>query len=117
MIKYFKRSEFTCNGVDCFDMINKESLNKLDNARELAGIPFKINSSWRDEYTNIDAGGKPNSAHLRGTAFDISCFSSHQRMLIVSSLLDAGFTRIGIGNTFIHADDDVELPQEVIWLY
>ena len=117
MIKYFKRSEFTCNGVDCFDMVNKESLIKLDNARELANTPFKINSSWRDEYTNLDAGGKPNSAHLRGKAFDISCTTSHNRLKIVKALLDAGFTRIGIAKTFIHADDDTELPQEVMWLY
>jgi len=38
-------------------------------------------------------------------------------MLIVEALFDAGFTRIGIAKTFIHADCDIELPQEVLWMY
>jgi hypothetical protein len=38
-------------------------------------------------------------------------------MQIVRGLLDAGFTRIGIAKTFIHADDDAESPQQVMWLY
>jgi uncharacterized protein YcbK (DUF882 family) len=117
MIKYFIKEEFTCDGKNCFDKVNKKSLSKLDLAREFAGIPFTITSSWRSKSYNMEIGGANNSAHLRGTAFDIACMSSHQRMVIVSALLEAGFTRIGIAKTFIHADDDIELPQEVIWLY
>jgi len=115
--KYFSRTEFSCSGVNCYDNMNKRLLEMLDVARELAGVPFVINSSWRDVETNLKAGGKSNSAHLRGNAVDIHCNNSNARMLIIDSLIVAGFTRIGIGKTFIHADIDELLPQEVIWLY
>ena len=115
MIKNFKPSEFKCCCGSCYDMINQNSLRKLDLAREMADVPFS--SSWRCEKNNKEEGGKPNSAHLRGTAFDIACNSSFNRMAIVHALLDAGFNRIGIASTFIHADDDEELPQNVLWLY
>ena len=38
-------------------------------------------------------------------------------MKIVQALLTAGFTRIGIASTFIHADDDPSKPQNLIWTY
>tara|TARA_R110000787_G_scaffold16595_7_gene50062 strand:- start:819 stop:1172 length:354 start_codon:yes stop_codon:yes gene_type:complete len=117
MIKYFKPSEFQCCCGNCYDVINQGSLSRLDLAREMADVPFKINSSWRCKEKNTEEGGKTNSAHLRGTAFDISCVHSSQRFTILHALLDAGFTRIGIAKTFIHADDDSELPNEVMWLY
>ena len=31
--------------------------------------------------------------------------------------LKVGFKRIGVGKTFIHLDDDMTLPQNVIWNY
>jgi hypothetical protein len=31
--------------------------------------------------------------------------------------LKAGFTRIGIGKTFVHMDRDPFLPQPRLWLY
>ncbi len=115
--RLFIKEEFTCDGKNCFDKLNKKSLKRLDLAREYADVPFTITSSWRSKTHNMEVGGKPNSAHLRGTAFDISCMSSYQRMQIVRGLLEAGFTRIGIAKSFIHADDDAESPQQVMWLY
>lgn len=117
MLKHFTEKEFTCDGINCYNKMNPKLLKMLDDAREFADVPFTITSSWRSKAHNMKVGGKPNSAHLRGTAVDISCFSSHQRMLIVSALLDAGFTRVGLASTFIHADIDRELPQQVMWLY
>tara|TARA_R110000744_G_scaffold106225_4_gene202472 strand:+ start:7943 stop:8299 length:357 start_codon:yes stop_codon:yes gene_type:complete len=117
MIEHFKPSEFNCCCGSCYDMVNQDSLHRLDLAREMADVPFKINSSWRCENNNTKVGGKSTSAHLRGTAFDIACEHSTQRFGIVHALLDAGFTRVGIGSNFIHADDDSELPNEVMWLY
>jgi hypothetical protein len=38
-------------------------------------------------------------------------------MLVLRSLLAAGFERIGIAKTFIHADRDLDLPGDVVWLY
>ena len=116
-MKYFIPEEFTCDGKPCFDKMSQKCLKMLDDAREFADVPFTITSSWRSKSHNMEVGGKPNSAHLRGTAIDISCISSYQRLQIIKGLLDAGFTRIGIAKTFIHADCDMESPQEVMWLY
>jgi hypothetical protein len=38
-------------------------------------------------------------------------------MWIVGSLLEAGFNRIGIADTFIHVDNDPTKPEEVMWKY
>jgi uncharacterized protein YcbK (DUF882 family) len=116
-IKYFEPSEFTCNGVECYDLMSDDLLLKLDLAREIAGIPLHINSSWRDKATNERVGGAKNSAHLRGTAVDIACGNSSNRYKIIDALFTAGFTRIGVAKTFIHADVDEELPECVIWTY
>lgn len=116
-MKYFKESEFTCDGVNCFDKMNPELLMMLDESRKIADTPFNITSSWRSEEHNKSVGGKPNSAHLRGLAVDIACDSSSKRLFMLDALIVSGFTRIGIAKTFIHADCDNELPQEVLWIY
>lgn len=116
-IKYFEPSEFTCNGIECYDLMSDELLRHLSIARQIAGIPFHINSSWRDKETNQRTGGKPNSAHLRGNAVDIACANSYDRHKILEACMTAGFTRIGIAKTFIHIDVDSDLPDNVIWTY
>jgi len=117
MNKYFSEKEFTCSGKNCYHKMNTQLIEMLNVARELAGVPFIITSSYRDAETNAKAGGKPNSAHLRGNAVDISCTSSCNRMVIIDALIIAGFNRIGIAKTFIHCDIDELLPQDVMWLY
>lgn len=116
-MKYFSESEFKCNGHVCYDLMNSELLKKLDLARGIADVPFFITSSYRDKETNDRVGGSKKSAHLRGNAVDIHCENSYHRFKIVQALLDAGFTRIGIASTFIHADVDEELTDSVIWTY
>lgn len=117
MTKYFKPSEFKCCCGNCFDVMNQELLFKLDFARDYAKIPFNITSSWRCEKKNKEAGGKSNSAHLRGNAVDIACNNSADRLNLIKSLIHVGFTRIGVGNTFIHVDNDKSLPENVMWTY
>ena len=116
-LKYFIKEEFTCDGVNCFDKMNPELVQMLDDAREIADVPFTITSSWRSKAFNQEVNGRPNSAHLRGNAIDVLCVSSYQRLQIINGLISAGFTRIGIAKTFIHADCDMTLPQEVMFLY
>jgi len=110
MTKYFKE-------LDNLDKMDKTFLLRLDEARERAGIPFVINSAYRTPEHNAKIGGKPNSSHLRGLAVDISVTNSRQRFIILNALLDVGFTRIGIADTFIHVDLDNEKSKEVIWTY
>ena len=110
MTRYFKE-------LDNLDKMDKTFLLRLDEARERAGIPFVINSAYRTPEHNAKIGGKPNSSHLRGLAVDISVTNSRQRFIVLNALLDVGFTRIGIADTFIHVDLDSEKSKEVIWTY
>ena len=123
-LKYFTLDEFDCptlpnSGVN----MDSDFLQKLEAARELAGIPFKINSGYRTrEHHNAiykKLGKEPTkSAHLIGKAADIHCTDSRSRFIIISSLLKAGFNRIGIASTFIHTDSaETGKTQQVIWTY
>ena len=92
-------------------------LERLEVAREIAGIPFTIDSGFRCSKHNLDVGGESDSAHLYGLAADIHAENSRTRFIIHSALLKAGFIRLGIGKTFIHADWDTTKDPRVIWLY
>ena len=81
-----------------------------------AGIS-KINSGCRCEKHNEHVGGSKTSSHLLGLAVDIPVTSSRARFKTIKALIDAGFTRIGIGASFIHADIDPDKSQEVAWKY
>ena len=110
MTKYFKE-------LDNLDKMDKTFLLKLDEARERAGIPFVINSAYRSPEHNAKIGGKPNSSHLKGLAVDISVTNSRQRFIVLNALLEVGFTRIGIADTFLHVDLSTDKSQQVIWTY
>ena len=92
-------------------------LQMLDDARGIAGIPFKINSGFRSESHNAYVGGVSNSSHLFGYAADIHCTDSGSRYIIIDALTQAGFNRFGIGNTFIHVDNDPDKNPRVSWVY
>lgn len=113
-VKHFSRSEFGRSGSIEPD---EKLVRLLDQAREIAGVPFAINSGIRSVERNAKAGGAPESAHLSGHAVDIHCPTSRHRFLIVRALIEVGFYRIGIGATFVHADTDPDKGQEVIWTY
>ncbi len=91
-------------------------MNKLQLARNSYGS-MKINSGCRCIKHNAVVGGKPTSSHLIGWAADIAYAGSRRRFRLLKALLDAGFHRIGIGEEFIHVDDDPGKPGELIWLY
>ena len=108
MSKYFKEIEFN---------MDKDFLSKLDDAREFANIPFKINSAYRTEEHNKSIGGSPNSSHIKGLAVDISAKDSRTRFKVLEALIKVGFNRIGVASTFIHVDDDKDKSSDVIWVY
>lgn len=113
-MNYFTEKEFACKccGVS---KVDDDFLERLNFARERAGIPFKITSGYRCPKHDAEVGGKGN--HDKGKASDIECDSSVNRYKMIVALLDAGFTRIGVAKTFIHADTLGDKPQHVIWLY
>jgi len=124
-MKYFKLEEFDSpDEVGSGINMQPSTLEMLDNARDIAGIPFKINSGFRTKSHNAyvggkmpDENGKAGSSHLYGYAVDISVTSSAQRATVLNALIKAGFRRIGIAKTFIHADNDPEKSQDVYWVY
>lgn len=120
-MKYFKEEEFACKcgcGKGYADM-DQRFLNMLDTARELSGVPYNLTSAFRCPAHNANVGGKPNSAHIRGHAADVSFKDSVQCFYIVRGLIEAGFKRIGINFalSFVHCDNDATLPQNVLFKY
>lgn len=114
-MKHFQPSEFTCKCGCGGNKMQSAFLEVLDKARELAGVPFKINSGYRCEKHNR-AVGSTSKNHTSGCASDISCTDGLSRFKIVKALIDAGFKRIGVAKTFIHADC-VEGSPASIWFY
>jgi len=107
MSKYFNEIE---------NNMNKDFLFVLDEAREFAGIPFVINSAYRSPEHPLSIKN-PSSSHIKGLAVDIKATDSNTRFKIVKALMTVGFTRIGIADTFIHVDLDLDKTQNVIWTY
>ena len=116
LIKHFKPEEFACPCCGRIDM-DLKFLVRLDWARSIADVPFRITSGFRCPKHNKEIGGRPNSSHLRGLAADIACSNSEERYKIINALIMVGFKRIGIADSFIHVDYDLTKPQEVIWVY
>lgn len=118
----FSKSEFACSCGCGLCNVDAEFINKLQIARTIARMPFKIISGCRCKDCNNNAGGKPTSDHLasedvacRGA--DIECLNSSVRFAIVSSCLAVGLNRIGIGNGFVHVGMRPDNPQYVMWVY
>ena len=107
MSKYFKNIE---------ENMNADFLNKLDEAREYAGIPFVINSAYRSP-THPLSIKNPTSSHIKGLAVDIRCNTSRNRFIVLDALIAVGFNRIGIADNFIHVDLDLSKSDNVIWTY
>lgn len=116
-LNYFSLSEFDCPSLpDSGKNMDINFLHKLDHARDIAGISFKITSGYRTKEHNAEVGGVPNSSHLIGVAADISVSSGADRYVILNALIRAGFKRIGVAKTFIHCDTDDSKPNSV-WTY
>ena len=119
-MKYFTFDEFDSPDKPGSGSLMKPStLEKLDKARDIAGIPFVVNSGIRTPKHNKAVGGTDDSSHLeqKGYAVDLKCTDSRSRFIMFHALLKAGFTRIGIRKDFIHVDDDPNKSPQVIWTY
>ena len=117
-MRYFTYDEFDSPdlpGSGAF--MQQEFLDLLDDARDLAGVPFIVNSGFRTPAANRRAGGKETSSHLTGWACDIRATSSNRRYLIIAALCGVGFNRIGVADTFVHVDMDPTKSQNCLWLY
>ena len=116
-MKYFTLDEFDCPSLPNSGInMDSDFLNKLEQARKIAGIPFKVTSGYRTKERNEQVGGVPNSSHLIGVASDIAVSSGNERYIILNALIKAGFKRLGVAKTFIHCDTDPNKPNSV-WTY
>ena len=117
-LKYFKLSEFDSPvEVGSGYRMDMDFLRRLDTARGIAGIPFKINSGYRTAAHYTLVGGRVGSSHKKGLAVDIGYTGSRERYIILKALMEVGITRFGIAKTFIHCDVDNNKDEDVIWLY
>ena len=112
--RYFDEDELKCKHCGKIEM-DEIFMTMLNKAREIAAIPFIINSGYRcPEYDTQLEGGMN---HSKGVAVDIKAEDSRTRFRIVAALIRAGFNRIGIAKTFVHVDMNSEHESVVMWLY
>ena len=117
MVKYFKygTSDVLECSCGCGMKLDNCFLERVDEARELAGVPFKVNSGARCLDYNRTVGSKDTSTHVIGKAMDIAYEDELDVARIVHALSRVGFTRIGLNSDkkFIHVDKDPEKPDVV----
>ena len=115
-MNYFKQSEECCPCCGSGGIL-PDLRDKLNKAREIADIPFIINSGFRCPSHNADVGGSQTSSHMIGCAADIKCTDGWSRYKILDALIRVGFNIIGIAKTFIHVDNDIQKHAGIVWLY
>lgn len=118
----FSLDEFACRCGCGADRVAPVFLYKLQQAREIARVPFKIVSGCRCDIHNAEEGGTESSDHLTNDMYrcegaDIATPDSHTRWRILNAAFEVNFRRIGIAKTFIHLGTARRNPQEVTWLY
>jgi len=121
-LDYFKKEEFACK-CGC-GLCDPEPLlvKMLNVTRFHADMKVKVNSGTRCKEHNRQEGGSETSSHLISvlgfsTAVDIRCRDALERGKLMPALIKAGFTRIGMGDKFIHADIDSSKNTPRIWTY
>lgn len=119
-MRYFRTYEFDCvcrhNCGLGFNAMDVDFLERLETARAIADVKFKINSAIRCQKHNNDLiNSSENSAHLTGHAVDIAAETSHKKFKILYGLIKAGFDRVGVYENFIHADTDPHKIPKVLW--
>lgn len=121
--KYFTYSEFDSPDEPGSGEkhMNKEFIRRLDAARDIAGVPFKILSGYRTPTHNKKVGGTKTSAHLTGLAVDIDYTTEQEKIAILKALRKLDFKRFGIrtgtSGSSIHVDMDETKSQYVVWGY
>ena len=96
---------------------------KLQALRYKAEIPIETTSGSRCKKHCLEVSeiglDSPHYATetIKSHGVDVLCNDSSKRYIIIKTALEVGFTRIGIGDGFIHLDDDPEKDPDVIFKY
>ena len=110
--EYFTRKdgsdELECRCGKCKETVKGHFREMLNEARAIAGVPFKITSGMRCLEHNRKIGSRDTSSHIKGIAADIYYTDDLHLTRIVHALSRVGFTRIGTNEEkrFIHVDFD-----------
>lgn len=113
---HFNLSEFRC--PCCNGVIASSALalaKRLEPVRKVVG-PVRILSGFRCAKHNSAVKGRLFSQHLVGLAADIAVDNDTARFLLVKTLLERGFKRLGIAAKYVHADIGA-CTGPVIWTY
>ncbi|KAB2814555.1 hypothetical protein [Phaeocystidibacter luteus] len=124
--KYFSENDFAKSKIILVPCSIKDmrpsTLERLDEAREYAGIPFKVTCGARSLEHELSKGRDGTTSHLVDhdkeilcKAVDLKLSNSSKRMIALRALLRAGFSRIGVYSWGLHVDDDENKPQNVMW--
>jgi uncharacterized protein YcbK (DUF882 family) len=86
-------------------MVDPDSLDKLQNLRDILGVPMRVTSSYRSPAHNKRVGGAKHSMHLKAKAFDVQ-MEGHDLAEFVTQAKRVGFTGFGYypQHNFIHID-------------
>lgn len=115
--------------------VDGKTMRLVDDARDKAGVPFRITSGGRTAKNNAaQKDSVKDSAHLIDPktgvceAVDLDCRDSHRLWCMIFGLMNVGARRIGIYVVrdtrnpnrliprHIHVDTDANKPQEVLFL-
>ena len=98
--------------------MDREFLAMIDAAAHLCKLQFLIVSGFRTKYENSRWDDSTVSSHLIGKAAIIRCENAKKRYKMIASLMEVGFSRIGISRDqkTIYVDNDDQKPN-MIWLY
>lgn len=127
--KNFTHGEVACKcGGHCKGAakISADLMGRLQQMRDTIGGPIRITSGVRCR-KHPESRTRPTSSHVPndlgdiegkvGHAVDIAAVGSRRRFRLLAAAIAAGFTRIGIGKSFLHLDNDYKKSQGVIWDY
>jgi hypothetical protein len=86
--------------------VKPEVVAGLEQISQVVGYQLQVTSGYRSPEYNTRVGGAKNSQHVQGNATDIvqSGLTVEQRQAFIKAAVDAGFTAIGVYNTFTHVD-------------
>ena len=119
-LRNFKYEDFDCKwcgkSSTGFKYMDRHFLQMLDDAKDLSELKFDIVKAVVCYGCRNKINEMENSAHLIGRAVVIKCKHSYKRYRIVASLLEAGFTRIGIHRKYIYVDND-DMRSDSIFQY
>jgi len=105
--KHFKLTERTGSMGTIADL-DPNFVDKIDKAREFAGIPFSINSGYRTVAFNASIGGSVTSPHINRTAVDVRARNWLEVRKIVEGAMKSGIIGITVYTNSLHVHLDMK---------